>query len=1048
MTAVPTATRTNPFPGLRSFEPDEDHLFFGREKQVDELLEKLRRTRFLAVVGTSGSGKSSLIRSGLVPALHSGTMVRAGSSWRVAICRPGEDPIGHLAAELARPDVLAPEDADEAAREMHLSFLEATLRRGDLGLVEGVRQAHIPGTDNVVVIVDQFEELIRFKATRRLEDAAEASLAFVKLLLAAAAQDEVPIYVVVTMRSDFIGHSTEFPGFTEAINEGQYLVPRMTRRERRQAIVGPVAVGGAEISPRLVTRLLNDVGDDPDQLPILQHALMRTWDYWLANHTAGDPLDLHHYEAVGTLKEALSLHAEEAYQELDEGRQAIAERMFKTLTDQSSERGVRSPRQLTELTELTGATAEEVIAVIERFRLPGRTFLMPPASVPLAGDSIVDISHESLMRVWKRLRRWGAEDARSAQLYQRLAKAAARYQEGRGGLWHDPDLQMALNWRRQTRPTALWAQRYDSAFERAMLFLDTSREHRDRELRRRERQRRRQLSWARRMALIMGAAALATTFLGLYALDRKTAAEEAHRRAEANRQNAERERQNAMEQALLAEKRRREAVSQQQIADTERREAEAQRRIAETERGRAETQRQRAVAGEQAARSEKQKADAARDSAEQAQVEAERQQAIAVREKTRAEDEEAKARRLSRLALARALAAQSLRWPEDQQELAALLAVQAFRLHHEAGGAPREATVYAALHQAWKRLARDQLPTTGAHRDAVRVLALAPDGHTLLAGDDDGSLRQLDLNRPEDGSVELARLPAEVRSMAWSAGGRYLAAGDAAGSIHLLDRDGDAATRSREAPGGGVNALVFAGSRLVSAAADGTVRLWQDRRLETATELLAAGPRVTALALAGDGHTLAAGREQGGILLWDLRTLSPSPPGPPPAPPRPLGGERDVRSLVFIRDRLAAGTGDGLILLRTPDGAAAPIEIAGHSAPVVAMSAGRDLLASASLDGSVRLWPLAGNAGDAGAVEPIVLREHGDWVWSVVLTPDGERVVSGGADRAVRVNATRMPSLVEGICSRLSRSLSAEEWGEHLPAIDPRRGCPEPGAMP
>src|SRR3954466_15784521 len=101
-----TAARFSPFPGLRPFEPDEDHLFFGREREIDELLRRLRSTRFLSVVGTSGSGKSSLVRSGLIPSLYSGFMVAAGSSWRVAMLRPGEDPIGRLAEALDASGVL------------------------------------------------------------------------------------------------------------------------------------------------------------------------------------------------------------------------------------------------------------------------------------------------------------------------------------------------------------------------------------------------------------------------------------------------------------------------------------------------------------------------------------------------------------------------------------------------------------------------------------------------------------------------------------------------------------------------------------------------------------------------------------------------------------------------------------------------------------------------------------------------------------------------------------------------------------------------------
>ena len=123
------------------------------------------------------------------------------------------------------------------------------------------------------------------------------------------------------MRSDFLGNCAEFSGLPEAINEGQYLVPRMTREERRAAIRGPVRVGGARISPVLLTRLVNDVGDNPDQLSILQHALNRTWARWQFEGHGEGPLSLPHYESIGTMAHALDRHAEKAYAELGSERE-------------------------------------------------------------------------------------------------------------------------------------------------------------------------------------------------------------------------------------------------------------------------------------------------------------------------------------------------------------------------------------------------------------------------------------------------------------------------------------------------------------------------------------------------------------------------------------------------------------------------------------------------------------------------------------------------------------------------------------------------------
>jgi tetratricopeptide (TPR) repeat protein len=487
----------NPFPGLRPFEPTEDNIFFGREKEIDDLLRRLRFGRFLAIIGTSGCGKSSLVRSGMIPSLGGGAMSEATSDWKFAIMRPGEDPIKHLAAALNGEHALRPKSELGATNRV---VIEATLRRGTRGLVEVVRQARLPRGENVLLVVDQFEELFRFRRNAQLGNARDESVAFVKLLLEASAQRDVPIYVVLTMRSDFIGDCMEFAGLPEAVNDGLYLVPRMTRDELRLAITGPVAVGGGKISQRLVLRLLNDFGDDINQLPVLQHALMRTWDHWQKQSPKTEAMDLGNYEAIGTIKDALNQHAEEAYAEAGTPeRKRIVEKVFKALTDTFSDpRGIRRPTAVRELTAIAETTQPEVCGVVEIFRLPGRSFVTPPADVPLEERSIVDLSHESLMRCWQRLVTWAEEERRSAEVYSRLSDAAQWNAEGSAGLWRNPELEIGLRWSQRNNPTQAWAQRYNPAFAQAMYFLDRSEGEfqREQEEKRRERRRKlRQVQW-------------------------------------------------------------------------------------------------------------------------------------------------------------------------------------------------------------------------------------------------------------------------------------------------------------------------------------------------------------------------------------------------------------------------------------------------------------------------------------------------------------------------------------------------------------------------
>jgi WD40 repeat protein len=551
-------TPVNPFPGLRPFEFDESHLFFGRDGQSEQLITKLGRRRFLAVVGTSGSGKSSLVRAGLLPTLLGGFMTGAGSDWRIAIMRPGNDPIGNLAQALNARGVYGSEFAENAA--IQTAVTEATLRRGGLGLVDAVRQTLMPESENLLVVVDQFEEIFRFARVSQGKEYQNEAAAFVKLILEASRQRELPIYVVMTMRSDYLGDCSQFWDLPEAINDSQYLIPRLTRDQLREAITGPVAVGAGRITPRLVNRLLNDIGDNQDQLPILQHALLRGWDEWKSkshDHIAlpkgqpdGDAIDLCCYESIGGMAEALSRHADEAFNELPGPRRKLAEQIFKALTEKGEDnRETRRPLTLDEIRDITEAEKKEIIAVVEAFRLPGRSFLMPPAETALAGDSLIDISHESLIRNWKRLCEWVEDEARCARTYRRLAETAVLYQTGEAGFWRDPDLQIAINWRRRIGPNEAWARRYHPGFTAAIDFLQASKQKQDEEIAERERQQRTEIDRAQRD--LERAQALAEAQQERAEAERRRAMEE-ERRANAERQRAEESQQRIEEQAKAA----------------------------------------------------------------------------------------------------------------------------------------------------------------------------------------------------------------------------------------------------------------------------------------------------------------------------------------------------------------------------------------------------------------------------------------------------------------------------------------------------------------
>ncbi|MEY3445227.1 MAG: hypothetical protein RLZZ519_3508, partial [Bacteroidota bacterium] len=463
-------TVEQPYPGLRPFLRRENLIFFGREGQTDSLIERLRQNHFLAVLGSSGSGKSSLVRAGLLPALESGLMAGARSHWKMAVIRPGERPIAYLSNALAEL-VSNPDDPGYKLIPANM-MLETMLLSSSFGLKEAALGPILQENENLLVVVDQFEEIFRFNEGSNDINRLNEAKAFIRLLLEASSDPKLPVYVVITMRSDFLGECPRFRDLPEAINAGQYLVPRLTRAQMREAIVGPAAVFNEEIAPDLVIRLLNDIGDNPDQLPILQHALMRTW----VHHTAGAELGIADYEAIGGLQNALNQHAEEIYANLaSQGLGPVVEALFRSLTETETEgKGIRRPTRLAHVCATAGVEEAKVIQVVEAFRAPGCSFLMPPVDVPLTSDLILDISHESFMRLWARLGEWVREEFRSAEEYQRLSKAAMDHLAGKVNLWRQPELGIALKWRETTNPGAAWASRYDGNFVASMKFLDDS----------------------------------------------------------------------------------------------------------------------------------------------------------------------------------------------------------------------------------------------------------------------------------------------------------------------------------------------------------------------------------------------------------------------------------------------------------------------------------------------------------------------------------------------------------------------------------------------
>ncbi len=1007
----------NPFPGLRPFGFEESHLFFGREGQSDEILLKLAQNRFAAVIGASGSGKSSLMYCGLIPILYGGFMTDAGSDWIVISSRPGNSPIENLSEAIVKLNE-SYEELSEEERFMESTLTNVILKSSSMGLVDALKPHSLSKSSptNFLILIDQFEELFRFLKSETDEESANLSAAFVNLLLKSVSQTELPIYVALTMRSDFIGDCAQFPDLTQVINESHYLIPQMTRDQQRMAIEGPVAVGGGKITRRLTQQLLNDVGNNPDQLPILQHALMRTWDYWTQNREDGESLDLRHYVAIGKLEEALSQHANETFAELDKREREICEVIFKSLTEKGRDNfGIRRAANIAELAQIANVTEDEIINVVEKFRRPGRSLLMPPANVPLRSGTIIEISHESLMRIWDRLKNWVDEEFESAQMYRRLSDAAAMYQVGRTGLWRPPDLQLALNWQKKQMPTRAWAQRYNPVFERAMLFLDTSKTAYENEQRSKELLQKNMLRRARNVAIIFGLLLIISIIFFVFALIQKVEADEKTKLALENALRANR-------QMEIAEIRLGEAIRQEQkanysahVARVQQQEAENQRQLAEAQRLIAESERRRA-------QREQENAIAAAEVADQERVRA-------LEAQNRAEMEESNAFRLRMLSIAQGMAVKSLQIQDRQLE--GLVAQQAYMFNMKYDGIRHDRYIYNGLYYALKNLQfseKDSIYSMHQHEGTVRGLTFSSNGQNIYSAGTDGKILKWDYSDTKSIPETLWQNETRNRIVKTTNDGKWLILGSDMAGIQLLNLEKQNSRPVTQAGHQGrIHDIVIADNSkfFISLGDDKTLRI---NDFNNSKVLKTFNIEYNNMDMSIRSKILALSGRSGKVVLMNASNVDETIT-------LISDKKRPVNSLAFHpeEDILAIGFEDGLVSLydisKGMNRVRKITDLPGHSSGIssISFNEGGNYLATSSFDGTVQLWDY-NNLNNL----PLVLSDHGAQVWSTMFSPDGNYLFAGCENGNIKIWPTKAETLSVQICDHLERNMTRAEWERYV----------------
>lgn len=980
---------TNPFPGLRPFKQEESHLFFGRESQTQEVLDKLIKNYFIAIIGNSGIGKSSFINCGILPKLYADFPGHLSSKWDILSLRPGNDPIKSLA------DCFIKETSKNSKKKDNNQSLDEVVEilktNGSSGFIELVKNFIKSSGKNLLLYVDQFEEVFRYKTEEKI--ITDETALFIDILISSIKEKDLPVYAVITMRSDYIGECSRYTELTGAINDSQFLIPQMTREEKKLAITGPVKVMGAQISPELVNEILNKIGDDADQLPVMQHALMRTWDYWEHNKIGREEIGLNHYHAIGGMDSALSVHANELFNSLPPEKRLICEKMFKSLTEKGEEgRSFRRPATIRELSEIAQADTELIKEIVEHFRSPGKTIFTPPNDVPLEEDTIVDISHESLMRIWGTLAHWIDEEYESTKQYLRIAEAAEMHQIGKGGLLKSPELQMATNWYHQENPTKAWGIRHHIAFDRTIEYLLYSEKQFVREQKLKNRQQKRRLYIARIIALVFGAGAIIAGILFIYAQKQKQ---------DANKQKivAEEQRVQAEESAKLAEENAEEAQRQSIIAEQETLRALRNEKIANESRRKAEIERQNAM-------EQKEKADEAH------------QKALI---------EEQKALKLRMFSIARSMAIKSLKEPDVTTK--SLVSRQAYNFYFDNGGTGTDPDIYNAVYYSVKALKGEKFNLLEGHTDNVRSIVTTSDSKYFYSTGSDGQVFKWNSTGELNFEKNQVNFNAERlnKAMAISSDGNWLVIGGDYEYLLLFSLTNEKQkpqkinTSSRQT---WFIAFTADNKNIISVGSDKKILLWD---FVSAKEVAQPEGKINSIDLDPNGKYLATAMESGQVILYDVRNNFTS---------KVLYAERNNNDLTSIKysdngRMLAIGNIKGTVRILNAETGNIVTSLTGHTAMVNQISFNHlgDKLATASFDHTVRIWDL-----DNLYNQPIVLDDHEDWVWSVAFSKNDDYLFAGCRDNLVRAWVMDINKLATAICENqtINRNLNDKEWETYV----------------
>jgi len=999
----------NPYKGLRPFATADARNYFGRETLIRRLLGRLGNTaassRFLAIVGPSGSGKSSLMHAGLVPALGRGEV--AGSErWFIAQMTPGARPLDELEVCLIR------------LAAYQVGNLQEQLTRDTNGLLRAADIILPRDNSELILVVDQFEELF----TLTTDEAARRH--FLDIVATAVTDSRSRIRVVIALRADYYDRPLHYPLFGDLVRRHMETVLPLSAEELEQAIALPAEQVGVACEAGLTATIIDDVLYQPGGLPLLQYALTELFE-----QRQDRTLTRQAYLAIGGVAGALAGRAEALFREQDEsGQEAIRQLFLRLVAIDEGKDGLPDTRRRVLRAEL-GAIATDEDLVDEIISSYAAHRLLTLDNDPASRRPTVELAHEALLREWERLRFWLEESRDDLYQHRRLQNLTQEWLE------EDRDAGLLLTRTRLDQLAAWSAHTNLSLTQEEQAYLEASLTARQDRRAAEEGRRQRELEAAQQLA------------------------DAEHRRAEIQAEAANRLRRRAvyltaalvvaaiLAVAALA------AGRQSALNETL---AQNNASIASTQEVLAGRQAAAAMTAEARANEQRQIAEAERDNAEAAALAAANAQATAqaeTRQRATAEavaiQEQEAAEAQARFASARELSLAALNVVNKDTELSVLLAmaavnktyaVDAFALP-EAELALRQALMDLRQEQTlpgtepagcppgvwcsdvfysqtgnllaasgvgntaviWDAASGTQLLVIDGHSAPVIAVALSSDGERLATAGGDGAamIWTINLSQPTARLTTpdhiLSGHTAEVTDVLFSPDGTLVATAARDDVIKLWDAASGAEIVTLTGHEGSVRDIAFSpdGAELFSAASDNSARIWDVTSGAERLTLNGHSDRLTDLALSLDGSRLATASWDGTIKVWDTATGDELLSFP--------GDSARVYAVAFSPDgrQLAGGGTDAIITVWDAATGDELLRLPGHKGIIanLAFAPNGQRLASGADDGAIRIWDvsLTGNR------EWLTLAGHNWVMFGVDFSPDGSRLATASWDGAVKL---------------------------------------------